>query len=134
MNYAEVQASLESFVQSNWATTAIQFNNVAFLADAYSQYVRCNVIFGDAEQRTVTSGCYRQFGLLVLTAFARPNTGSEAVLNLANALSSLVRSVIVPPSGGAPAVQLKVPDLFTDFRERDGWIQAQVSCPFYYDI
>lgn len=134
MFYPEVQENLEEYIQSNWATTALQFNNVHFITESYEQFVRCNVVFGDAEARTVTSGCYRQFGLLILTAFARPNSGTEPILNLAKALSLLVRSVVVPASGGAPAVQLKVPSLFTDFKERDGWVQAQVSCPFYYDI
>lgn len=134
MKYDLVQVGLELFVQSNWSATEVQYSNIGLHTEALNEYMRCHVIFGEGIARTIGTGCYRQFGLLTLTAFVRPSVGTARLLELATDLSDLVRSIIVPASGGTPAVQLKVPSLFTDYTERDGWVQAQVSCPFYYDL
>lgn len=136
MKYDVVQQSLEEFVQTNWTETAVQYDNVAFNSDIYDEYVRCNVIFGEGSSRSVIKGYYRQTGLLVLTAFTKPAIGSARKLELANLAAEMMRHVVVLPVSPlvAPAVNLKVPDLFNDSKEQSGWVQAQVSCPFYYDL
>jgi hypothetical protein len=136
LKYDVVQQSIEEFVQDNWSHTAVAYENVEFDSEPVSEYVRCNVVFGEGLSRTVTVGCYRQTGLLLLSIFVRPSTGTSRKLALAALASDLVKSVIVQPTPPlvAPAVNLKVPSLFNDPKERDGWVQAQVSCPFYYDI
>lgn len=144
MKYDRVQKLLETYVRDEWALICasknwevdLSYDNVAFSSEVYNEFVRMNVLFGDGLPRTVTKGCYRQIGLLKLTAFTRPAEGSQRQLELASALAEMVTSKKVLPSvpGDSPSVYLKVPDLFRDNRERDGWVQAQVSCPFYYDL
>lgn len=34
----------------------------------------------------------------------------------------------------APVVKMFEPSMYSDTKERDGWIMAQMSCPFYYDL
>ena len=136
MKYDVVQQSMEEFVKTNWTETAIQYDNVAFNSDIYTEYLQLTVVFGEGFSRTVTQGCYRQMGLLLLTVKTKPGIGSARKLELANLAAEMVISVVVQPVPPliAPAVNLKTPDLFNDNKERDGWVMAQVSCPFYYDL
>lgn len=136
MKYDVVQQSLEEFVAANWPHTTVQYDNVAFNSDLYDEYVRCTVVFGDGDQRSVTKGCYRVMGLLILTVFTKPATGTARLLELASLAANMMVSVIVSPTPplDAPKVNLKVPDLYKNVKEQSGWVQAQVSCPFYYDL
>jgi len=137
VKYDVVQQSLEDFVTANWTETEVQYDNVAFNAELYREYLQCTIRFGPAAQRTlVREGCYRQIGLLILTAKVKPGTGTSRKLSLAATAAAMITNVVVHPTGPlvAPNVVLKVPDLFTDEKERDGWVMAQVSCPFYYDF
>lgn len=136
MKYDVVQQSLEEFVQTNWSETAVQYDNVAFNSDIYTEYMRCSIVFGDGVQRAVTAGCYRVVGLLILSSFVKPAIGTVRLMQLASIASTMVVSKIVSPAPPLPGpkVNLKVPDMYPDFKEHSGWVMAQVSCPFYYDL
>ena len=123
-------------MKTNWTQTAIQYDNVAFNSDIYTEYLQMTVVFGEGFSRSVTKGCYRQVGLLLLTAKTKPAIGSKRKLELARLAAEMVVSVVVNPVLPliAPTVNLKTPDLFNDNQERNGWVMAQVSCPFYYDL
>ncbi len=137
MKYDVVQQSLEEYLQSVWTgVTEMQFDNVAFNSDLYIEYLRSNVVFGEGYSRTVAKGCYRQTGLWMLSVFTKPATGSARKLTLATQVAKLVTSKVVSAVSPlvAPSVTLKVPSLFNDSKEIAGWVQAQVSVPFYYDF
>lgn len=136
MKYDLIQKNLEKYVQDTWCDTAIQFDNVAFNSDLYDEYVQFTVTFGDAKKTTVTNGCYRQIGLAIFTVYQKPAQGTTRLLKLADKAASMFRSKIVRavPVHAAPAVNLMVPDLYNDKVERDGWVRAQLSTPFYYDF
>lgn len=136
MKYDAVQQSIEEFVKTNWTFTAIQYDNVAFNSEIYTEYLQCTVAFGEGLSRSVTKGCYRQIGLLMLTVKTKPGRGSSRKLELARRASEMVLKVVISPVSPlvAPKINMKVPDLMNDDRERDGWVMAQVSCPFYYDL
>lgn len=135
MKYAEVQESLETYVKANWTFTAIAFDNVPFQSELYTEYIRCNVLFGLANKKSLPPACYRQTGVLMLTVFTKPGTGKNRLLELANEAATLVTDVRVNaiPPHVAPVVNLKTPDFNGSNTERSGWIQAEVSSPFYYD-
>lgn len=136
MKYDIVQQSLEEFVATNWSATEIQYDNVSFNSELYSEYLQCTIRFGEAADRSIIRGCYRQVGLLILTAKVKPGTGTARKLVLATLAADMVKNVVVHATLPlvAPNVVLKVPDMHPDDRERDGWVMAQVSCPFYYDF
>lgn len=137
MKYDLVQQSLEEWLATQWAaTTAIQFDNVGFNSDAYNEYLRSTVVFGEGLARAITKGWYRQTGVWLLSVLTRPGEGSARKLLLANQATELVRSAVIYPVAplDAPVVKMKVPDLFNDNKEHSGWVMAQVSCSFYYDI
>lgn len=135
MKFAQVQQSIEEYIQAQWTATQVAFDNAGFNSDLYDQYLRCNVLFGEGAKRTITVGCYRQIGVLMLTVFVKPAVGRARLLELANIAATLVTDVRVGATLPlvAPVVNLKVPDLILDNTERSGWVQANVSSPFYYD-
>lgn len=136
MKYHIVQKALETFVKTNWTVTAIQYDNVAFNSEIYTQYISCNIVFGEGVSRTITRGCYRQFGLLIITIYTKSSTGSNNRLTLAAAVVTMLTHKEVPPitPDTTPIVSLKVPSLHSDNSEKSGWVRTQVSCPFYYDL
>lgn len=136
MKFRDVQQSLEEFVKTNWTATALQFENMPFSADLYEEFARLNLAYGEALKRAAASGCYRVQGLLMFTLFGRAASGSNRLLTLADTACTMLASVIVSPVPPltAPKVQMFTPSVHKDFKERDGWIFVQVSCPFYYDL
>jgi len=136
MKYDVVQQSLEEFVQTNWTSTNIQFDNVAFNSDLYSEYLRCNVLFGSSASKTVTKGCYRQTGALVLSVFTKPSSGTVRQLELATIAANILNDAVINPVLPlvAPRVILSEPSFHGDNTDRNGWVMAQISCSFYYDF
>jgi hypothetical protein len=127
---------MEEYVQANWAFTDISFDNVAFNSDIYTEYLKCNVLFGDGLSRAVNKGCYRQVGVLMLSIYTKPAIGSARKLELATAAAIMITKKVISPALPltGPKVNLMVPDLNSDNKERNGWVQSQLSCPFYYDL
>jgi len=140
MQYDVAQKIIEDFVSSGWTAfsdpTALQYDNVAFNSDLYEEYARCTVVFGEGLARTVTVGCYRQTGVLMFSVFTKPATGTERLNKLAARAADMVKSARARPQLPAvsPTVVFKVPTIHRDLNEKLGWVMAQVSCPFYYDI
>lgn len=135
MRFAAVQQSLEQYIKDAWSLTDVAYDNVGFNSDLFTEYIRCNVLFGPGKQITITAGCYRQPGVLALSCFVKPAIGRARLLQLADAAATLVTGVRVNAVSPhvAPVVNLKAPDLYVNDVERSGWIMAQVSSPFYYD-
>lgn len=139
MMYDAVKKSLEEFVIANWSMTpanSIQFDNVAFNSDLFNEYVQFTVRFGESIKRSLAAKCYRQIGLVIFTVKTKPNQGSDRKLKLARAASEMLMNKKVPavPAPPLPVVNLREPDFFDDTNARDGFVMAQVSCPFYYDL
>lgn len=135
MKFAEVQQSIEEYIKDAWSLTELTFDNIAFNSDLYEEYTRCNILFGQGKQITITAGCYRQPGVFVLSSFVKPATGRARLLELANAAATLMTGVKIHSVAPlvAPVVNLKAPDLYINDVERSGWVMAQVSSEFYYD-
>lgn len=137
MKYDAVQQSLEEFVQAQWSETAVQYDNAPFNSDLYSEFSQFTIVFGDADKTTVTdSGCYRVIGAVIFTVCTKPAQGSQRLLELAALAADLFRSKTVLPIAPlvAPGIVLKTPSLFKDLQERSGWVRAELTTPFFYDI
>ena len=136
MKYDTVQTALEKYFVDHWTETAVQFDNVAFNSELYTEYIRCHVAFGDSLPRSISRVCYRQTGLLNISVFTKPASGSQRRLEIATAAAEMFRSIVVAPV--APAVEPKTnilePSIVIDNKEANGWVQAVLSFPFYYDL
>lgn len=136
MKYDLAQQSLEEFVKSNWTETSVQYDNVAFNSDIYTEFCKASILFGIGKARTVTRGCYRQPGVLMFGIFVKPGTGTSRMDYLARTAAELFTSTrieaVLPLV--APSIVFQVPTFTRDLNEKVGWVMAQVSCPFYYDI
>lgn len=140
MKYDVAQTIIEQFMTAGWNAfsdkTAIQYDNVAFNSDLYTEFARCTVIFGEGQSRAVTAGFYRQNGILMWSVFTKPAAGINRLNMLAARAADMTKSARARPQAPAtdPVVKFKVPSLHRDLNEKLGWVMAQVSCPFYYDI
>lgn len=136
MKYDVVQQSLEEFVQANWSDTQVQFDNVAFNSEIYNEFAQFTVVFGETRKTTITIGCYRITGVAMFTIYTKPARGPQRQLELATPAAFMFLNKVVSAASPlvAPLVTLMVPELTKDLRERDGWVRAQVSTPFYYDL
>lgn len=136
MKYEVVQTALETFLVNNWTETAVQYDNVAFNSEIYTEYIRCHVAFGEALPRSISRGCYRQTGLLMISVFVKPSSGSQRKLEIASAAAEMLRSIVVAPVAPAtdPKTNILEPTIVSDNKESNGWVQAVLSFPFYYDL
>jgi hypothetical protein len=135
MKMAVVQQMIEEYVRSMWTATAISYEDVPFTPDIYEEFLQLTIQMGDGQQRTVTRGEYRTIGLIILTIHVRPAKGSARKLQLADLAADMIISKTILPVAPlvSPAVQTWTPDVIKDPKEMNGWVRAQVSCPFYYD-
>lgn len=139
MKYDVVKQSLEEDFRSRWEMTpvdAIQFDNVGFNSSLFKEYVSFTVRFGEAFKRSLPTGCYRQPGILIASVFTLPGFGSARKLQLVTVLAEMYVNAVIRAQEPleAPVVNMFEPTMIDDDRERDGWVMAQMSCPFYYDL
>lgn len=139
MKYDVVTQSLEEDFRNRWVMTptdAIQFDNVPFNSVLYNEYVAFTVKFGEAFKRSLPAGCYRQPGLLMVSVFVKPATGPARKLALATVAAEMYLNAVIQAQEPlvAPVVKMFEPTLYDDSKDRDGWVMAQMSCPFYYDL
>lgn len=143
MKFDVVNQSLEEYLQTNWSETQIQFENVAFNADLFTEYLRCTILFGDTDapemangQRSLVPRCYRVTGFMILDVFVKPAIGVVRMIELGTIAANLLKSKAVQPVSPlqAPVVNFGVPAMVKDPVERHGWVKAQVTAPFYYDF
>jgi hypothetical protein len=136
MNYADVQKSIEKYLQAQWTATALKFENQAFNTDMYEEYTRATIQFGDSVLRSLGVRCYRTPGILFLDFYVRPGVGSHRLVELADLASDLLvgTSVAAVLPDTAPVVEFTEPSLSKDLAERTGWVSAQLMIEFYFDI
>jgi hypothetical protein len=139
VKYDVVTQSLEEDFRNRWTLTsidAIQFENVPFNSTLFEEYVGFTVRFGESFKRSLPVGCYRQAGLLIISVFVRPAKGAARKLILATAVAEMYLNAVIQAQEPlvAPVVKMYEPTLYDDNKDRDGWVMAQMSCPFYYDL
>ena len=139
MRYAAVKQSVEVFFLTNWVSTpnnTIQFDAAPFNSEPFTEYVQFTIQFGDMIRTSLASRCFRQFGMVMVSIKVRPGTGAHRKLVLAGAAAILLNNAVVRPVAPlvAPAAKFRESSLYDESVERDGWVMAQVSCPFYYDL
>lgn len=135
MTFHVAQRIIEEYLYNNWTDTSMALENTGFDPSGLSEFVRVTVIFGEPSQRDMGKGLYRQMGIVDLTVFTKPGTGVQRMLELSSSLAGMVR--LTELSAGPPHTELTVkffvPTVHKDLTDRNGWVQANVSAPFYYD-
>jgi hypothetical protein len=126
---------IEKYVQDNWTSTPLSFENSPVNGDLYEEMVDAKVVLGDGLQKSIDK-CVRVVGLLLLTIKVRPDTGITKALQYAGQLALLFVKKNLTPSvpGASPTAEFKVPDLKKGDKVADGWVWVQLSCPFHYDL
>lgn len=136
MYYEKAQQSIEEYFKLNWLSTSVQYDNVGFVSDLYEEFVKLSVIFGEGQLRSLGQRSYRQIGVTMVSMFVRSGTGTSRMNELGTAVTELLSSLQLQPVAPlqAPVLQFKIPTFNRNLTERDGWVMATVTCPFYYDL
>lgn len=132
MKFLETQTLLEQYVLDNVAEPELRvFENVSVSTEHVNEWMRVSMQFGESELRALGSRCYRVPGILFFQIYTRPDIGSARAHKLADTIANLFKGRAI---GSDPTVNFLAPSLAKLIPERTGWTQAQLACPFYYDL
>ena len=125
MNFPEAQVQIQAYLEINWVTTPIHFQNNKFTPK--KKYIRCHVLFGDSSQKTLGSNPeFRNPGVVVIQVLSEQGQGPIPALEMANTLSDMFKAKNI--SG----IQFGTPTLAI-LGEIESYYQINVQCPFYFD-
>lgn len=96
MTWAGELGTLESYFNTNWSTTPIQFENVKFDVPAnQAEYVRFRVLPGNSQlagyRGGTGQGLWRHFGIVQIDIYVPIGAGTKRGLELADMVSALFR-------------------------------------------
>ena len=89
MGFAAIQKAIENRLNTQWTTTPVQWENVPFTRPANGAWVRCHVLFGDADPGIGTSGSDRQFGNVFVSIFVPVNTYNQTITTYVDSIRSI---------------------------------------------
>ncbi len=127
MNFLEEQIEIESYFKDNWSYTPIAYDNVEFVPNDFTEWVRFVVRNGNARQTSIAGDNpgFRYYGVIYVQIFTRADTGTGRALELADYVTVLFRSASVN------GIQFKTPSITRVGNMEDAWFQINVDCPYY---
>jgi len=126
MSRAAIRQAIESRLASGWSTTPIAWDNVYFSPPANSPFLRMTILFGEELQVSMLNG-YRQHGIIDISVFVPVGSGTATAYSYADTLSGLFRGQQFSGISCRGAKTTRIPSL------EKGWVQLNVSIPFYAD-
>lgn len=125
--YQDIRAAIEARLSTNWTTTPIAWDNVAYTPAANTAFIRPLIEEVDAKQVSMsTEPCHRVTGLLHIMIFVPVNTGTNTARGYADTIAGIFRNADF--SGvkcQSPRIR-RVGDL-------GEWFQYSVVIPFFFD-
>lgn len=127
MSFDTVRRDIEKRVVDNWATTRVAFDNVEFTPKDGEDWIRVQIFDGTANRINIGRvGVHRHPGLLTLQLFVPGKTGTKVLRGYGDTLSTLFRDVQFN------GITCRTPS-FSYVGESDGWAQANITVPYYWD-
>jgi hypothetical protein len=91
--FADIRTAIESRLKTNWATTAIAWDNVEYNPVASTAFIRLIVDEVDSRQISMaTVPCHRAIGLIHIMIMVPTNTGTATARGYADSLSDIFRN------------------------------------------
>jgi len=126
--FREKQTALEAYVQAGLPGSELVFENQPSPSpDLFDEWIRINVLNGDSKRMQIGGNGYRHPGIVTAQIFLREGIGIDRGVELADAVSTLMRDKVI--SG----VNTQVPYITKNPVAEAGWFQVQVTIPFYFD-
>jgi hypothetical protein len=124
MSYAQERTDIESRLSSNWSTTAIKWDNVAYIPTPGTAWIRCTILPGEVEALSFGRDTTKEFmGLIDISIFTPKETGSVLARTYADTLSALFDMVAF---GTIDCDEASVQNLGVD----GDWYQLNITIPF----
>lgn len=126
MARAAVRQAIEERLANNWTATPIAMDNVYFSPPANSPFIRLTIIMGTENQVSMLNG-YRLSGFIDVGIFAPEGTGTAASYTYADNICTLFRGQEFSGVTCRGATTTRIPSA------DKGWLQLNVSIPFFYN-
>lgn len=124
MSFVSEKVTIEQYVQANYASTLVKYENDEMNDSSVSEWVRVSTQNADAFQASLGSNpLFRYVGVLFVQIFVKPDIGSGRALELADTITTLFRAKRI---GGIVFLVPKVQKVGV-FKD---WYQVNVSVEF----
>ena len=124
MSFVSEKATIEQYVQTNYASTLVKYENDEMNDSSASEWIRVSTQNADAFQASLGSNpLFRYVGVLFVQIFVKPDIGSGRALELADTITTLFRAKRI---GGIVFLVPKVQKVGV-FKD---WYQVNVSVEF----
>lgn len=123
MNIENLRSEVISYIDTNFSTCPIKYENLKFSVPNNSAWVATYLKRGGLNQSEFANSDYEVFGVLIFQVFTPANSGSVASNNILDELSSLFADKIVGNVWfGMPSI--------SDVGGTGSWYQVNLSIPF----
>jgi len=126
--FAQEKISLETWFDTNWSSTPVQYPNVTLSTNSLDEYITMEIVHDLSSQALtgVDQNLYRYTGFIVNRTFTRPAVGHRPVAQLHTDISDIWRAASIPfITIMSPIIEL--------VGVNDGWYQSDIIHPFLRD-
>lgn len=124
MSYAQERIDIETRLNTNWTTTAIAWDNVAYIPTPGTAWVRCTILPGSAEGLAFGQDTDIEYlGIIDIGIFVPKNTGSAIGRGYADTLATVFN---MEDFGTIECEEAFIQNLGID----EDWYMISVTIPF----
>ena len=124
MSYAQERTDIESRLSTNWSTTPIKWDGVAFTPTPGTPWIRCSILPGDVEALEFGRDTTKEhMGIIDIGIFVQKETGTVLARTYADTLSALLD---MGAFGTIDCDEASVQNLGVD----GDWYQLNITIPF----
>lgn len=126
MALTDIVTYLNSYINSNYTTTPIAYDNVLFDRTNKSEFIEFKIIPSTEKQVAISGVMYRLFGGIGIVVNVSKDRGSKRANVIADELAGLFRSKVIN------GIQFRTPEVRILGIE-DGYYKLSLYIGFYYD-
>jgi len=126
MGWASERQVIENVISTGWISTPVAWDNVPLDPPPESNWIRVNILDGDAQRITLNQRYHRFTGIVLISVFTIVGQGSNAARNNADTIAALFRDLQI--SG----ILFRSPTI-TNVGISGAYYQINLSVPFQRD-
>lgn len=129
MSFDLERQNIEQRLLDNFTACPIQFENIDLNTQGLTNWVALEIEHGRGQKISLAppgQGLFRQTGVIQISVFQKPGTGSKMVKSLADQIAGIFRDAEFD------GIHCREPYLHR-VGDADGWYQIMVLVPYYRD-